>query len=103
MPQPHKHKDLIIAWANGAVIEGRVNSSFPWVVVNNPSWKIDVEYRVRPKGKVKKYRFVFSYIEEPQRFFISSSFYVDKKEFLKRNQHVAYSQRIDASLIEVEE
>jgi len=47
--KPHKHKDLIIAWANGALIEYRqgdvwINSTIPW-------WEDWMEYRIKPEPK----------------------------------------------------
>ena len=47
--KPHKHKDLIIAWANGALIEYRqgdvwINSAIPW-------WEDWMEYRIKPEPK----------------------------------------------------
>jgi hypothetical protein len=45
--KPHKHKDVIIAWANGAVIQCKWCEAAPWSNVNNnaPIWSEDIEYR----------------------------------------------------------
>lgn len=43
----HKHYDLIVAWANGAAIECRINATAPWVTTTHPSWLIDMEYRIK--------------------------------------------------------
>jgi hypothetical protein len=44
---PHKHKDVIIAWANGAVIQCKWCEAAPWSNVKNnaPLWSEDMEYR----------------------------------------------------------
>lgn len=56
----HIHADLIIAWANGAIIQrnGEYNG---WhdVTGNNPSWSADGEYRIKPKDNVKVYRWAY--------------------------------------------
>ena len=50
MNQPHKHKDVIIAWANGEEIEFRdPNASIEWKPIKVPSWFMDTEYRVKPE------------------------------------------------------
>lgn len=47
---PHKWQKEIIAWANGAAIEGRGGTS-DWHLVTNPMWITDndVEYRIKPE------------------------------------------------------
>ena len=52
MNQPHKHKDVIIAWANGEEIEFRdPEFSTQWNPIKVPSWLPDTEYRVKPEPK----------------------------------------------------
>jgi hypothetical protein len=48
VPQRHVHADLIIAWANGATIEYRVNREV-WQPIITPTWAKDVEYRIKPE------------------------------------------------------
>ena len=44
---PHKHRDLIIAWANGADIE--VSSiGYNWVAKCRPTWAEGLIYRISP-------------------------------------------------------
>ena len=53
----HKHYDLIVAWANGAKIEARLNGG-EWHELTTPAWNgIDTEYRIKrePKPDVVKY------------------------------------------------
>lgn len=50
MKTPHKHADLIHAWAEGAEIESRVNE-IEWEVVDKPRWLVDYEYRLKPEPK----------------------------------------------------
>lgn len=54
MTQRHKHADVIIAWAEGAEVEGRDTPTSPWTRTSTPSWYEKYEYRVKPLAK--KYR-----------------------------------------------
>ena len=48
MKQPHKHADLIKAWADGAEIEW-MHSESTWTPVATPTWSYDYEYRIKPE------------------------------------------------------
>lgn len=56
--KPHKHAELIKAWADGATIE--CNDCGVWFYANNPTWQEDREYRIKPEPKpdVVLYAFV---------------------------------------------
>ena len=49
---PHKHADVIKAWADGAEIQYRCKSNrtewSEWMPCNGPSWSTANEYRVKP-------------------------------------------------------
>lgn len=51
MKKPHVHAECIIAWANGADIEWRYDSQFPWKDCHKPIWDCDTEYRIKPEPK----------------------------------------------------
>jgi hypothetical protein len=51
MKQPHKHAELIKAWADGAVIQHLAMNGL-WYDVAEPSWVIDYSYRIKPKDVV---------------------------------------------------
>jgi hypothetical protein len=56
MGTPHKHRDVIIAWANGEEIEYLSPNNEGWlsiVVQNTPGFYEHYEYRIKPK-RVKK-------------------------------------------------
>ena len=74
----HKYKELIKAWADGAVIESRdrwtVNAD--WRVTTNPSWSDTIyEYRIKPAPKPNFYKlylvFTNRIYSEGERFPIS--------------------------------
>jgi hypothetical protein len=43
---PHKHADLIKAWADGAEIECRIGTN--WYAAPCPNWDISCDYRIKP-------------------------------------------------------
>ena len=52
--KPHKHAELIKAWADGAEIQARViGMGYAWQPLLNPRWddKDIVEYRIKPEPK----------------------------------------------------
>jgi hypothetical protein len=53
--KPHKHAEVIKAWADGAEIECRRNKHLAWVSApSHPAWLLDVEYRVKPLREFPK-------------------------------------------------
>ena len=58
MKTPHKHAELIKAWADGAEIEYR-DLDAPWHVRPHPNWLGNGEYRIKTEPKpdvVEKYK-----------------------------------------------
>ena len=55
---PHKHAELIKAWADGEGIE--FNDGGEWLMVKRPAWDNELEYRIKPEPKpdVVKYAYV---------------------------------------------
>jgi len=49
----HKHRNAIIAWANGAKIDVKECPDGNWRQIDEPEWCEDREYRIRPKGTKK--------------------------------------------------
>jgi hypothetical protein len=58
MTERHKYADLIIAWANGEVIEQWSPTFQRYIQSPNPSWLPEGQYRVKPKEPVIKYAWV---------------------------------------------
>ena len=60
MSKQHKHAELIHAFADGAEIQV-LESDFGWIDIDNPSWLITAEYRIKPKEKqkVKMWQWVY--------------------------------------------
>lgn len=51
MKTPHKHADLIKAWADGAKIEFRWDCLDDWRIITSPLWDQDGDYRIKPEPK----------------------------------------------------
>ena len=49
--KPHKHADIIKAWADGAEIEGR-NALGEWVQIWVTTWSEVDEFRIKPESKL---------------------------------------------------
>jgi len=45
-----KHYDLIVAWANGAMIE-KQSTDGEWFIDIRPTWNEDAYYRIKPQPK----------------------------------------------------
>jgi hypothetical protein len=64
MNKPHKHAELIKAWADGAEIEYYEDFYDSWRPVSSPAWIEDIKYRIKPHVEKK---FIFAqYFEDAQ-------------------------------------
>ena len=53
MKAPHKHAEVIKAWAEGATIEFRHHKTHNWAVnYGSPNWYTDTEYRIAPEVRL---------------------------------------------------
>lgn len=55
---PHKHAEMIKAWADGAEIEGRNSAIGPWHLMDPPNWNPYCEYRIRQASPKKHKAFL---------------------------------------------
>lgn len=49
MNKPHVHKDVMIAYANGAQVQFKSKGSGLWKNATHPSFFDDMEYRIKPE------------------------------------------------------
>ena len=49
--KPHKHAELIKAWADGAEIEFWSSPDNKWYLTERPSWDAWKTYRIKPEKK----------------------------------------------------
>jgi hypothetical protein len=54
--KPHKHAELIKAWADGAEIE--YESHGIWVDEAYPDWYPEMQYRIKPEQKPDKWSYL---------------------------------------------
>lgn len=59
MKTPHKHAELIKAWADGAEIEC-CTSIGKWIDIKEPSWSDDIDYRIKPEPKPDVVEFLYT-------------------------------------------
>lgn len=57
MGTPHKHAEIIKAWANGSEIEAKTHKDGPWIALKHTcqigtvAWSDAWEYRIKPEPK----------------------------------------------------
>lgn len=62
MGTPHKHAELIKAWADGAEIQFYSKTQGRWEKANrNPEWFEDFEYRIKPEEKKPVVRWLWAW------------------------------------------
>ena len=59
MSKPHPHRDLIIAWANGAEIECGGYDGAQWALVPVPAWVPNLLYRIKPQPRPDLVRYAW--------------------------------------------
>lgn len=86
MPTPHKHAELIKAWADGAEIECRSVSVNKWVTLDGPggdtqpAWLDGCEYRIKPQPPKKVEMWQWVYKDRDSVIYMSSGFYKNEAE-----------------------
>ena len=55
MGKPHKHAELIKAWADGAEIQFKFEHLAEWQTLNDvPRWDERIEYRIKPEPEPER-------------------------------------------------
>jgi hypothetical protein len=52
--QVHPHREVILEWVKGAVIEYRYDDTFNWSLATSPNWQASTLYRVKPQADNSK-------------------------------------------------
>lgn len=99
----HKHKEWIIAWANGAEIEYKYRYEDKWRMASTPNWDSTLEYRIKPKEMVKRYKIAYKNpISEDLNF--SLFYYKSVEDFLSQgNRVVEWAVKLEPTMKEFEE
>jgi len=64
MNKPHKHAEVIKAWADGAEIETFMYTTEEWRKTEEPLWLEDRQYRIKPQPVIKKMYMHYDAIEQ---------------------------------------
>ena len=85
MSKPHKHAELIKAWADGAQIERYFEATDEWVHHKTPAWSESSVYRVKPKVKwTPEYTLVASeYLNDNQSYSDYNDISADVRNYWK--------------------
>lgn len=75
--KPHKHAELIKAYADGAEIQYRSRAQDDWVSTKNPAWNEFGEYRIKPAEKVVRWQWIT--VCEGSKPQISRSFFTEQE------------------------
>lgn len=103
--RPHKHAELIKAWADGAEIQRFSNNRECWVDVYNPAWDKFCEYRIKPEEKIPVVRWLWAAYNTNQKEFLMYPHFLSEEEvrehylFLKQDKPI----RLDWSRTEFPE
>ena len=102
---PHKHADILRAIAEGIPVQAHYHSSPEkgWQDIDtNLAFSIflsgDVEYRIKPKPKVKKWRWVYEAMDGGLK--VSEIHYQGEKDWFYSMRLI---QKIESTMIEVEQ
>jgi len=55
MKTPHKHAELIKAWADGATIQYQTGDRVWYDREGTPSWNVETAYRIKPEPDIVEY------------------------------------------------
>ena len=75
--KPHKHAEVIHAWADGAEVQIKMHDGV-WINVDTPYWHNGCEYRIKPAEKVVRWLWIF----EDNGIWSVTHSYLTESEFL---------------------
>jgi hypothetical protein len=93
--KPHKHAELIKAWADGAEIEEYKQVVKEWCLDKNPTWAPWAEYRIKPKEKVV--RWLWAWRNSVSNDWFQASRYMTEDEAKTYFNHSGFAYRVLAN------
>lgn len=73
--KPHKHSEVIKAWADGKSIEYMSESEKQWLdATDTPGWYENVQYRIKPEPDYPKTKMAYDELKEAYFVFGSKNF-----------------------------
>ncbi len=85
--KPHKHAELIKAWADGAEIERFSITNQQWRLDPSPSWEHHIEYRIKPEPKPDDIGYAYLTIRESYK---SDGFYIFRERSVNSNLKLTF-------------
>lgn len=102
----HPQAHILRAIADGVPVQLRYNGETSWVTFDPDRHAFHtqngVEWRIKPKPKVKKYKVVMFHKGDNE-LKVSNGYYKDQSEFEARVSSYTFVQLVEATMIEVEE
>lgn len=81
MNKPHKHADIIKAWADGAKVQVKDNVTGDWDDLDcTPSWDLRLQYRVKPEKKEPVIRYLWAFRHKKWTGFDIFARFMDEKQ-----------------------
>ena len=81
---PHKHAEVICAWAQGKPIQYYCPNEQKWKYLTDPSWFENMQYRVKPETKyVTKYK-IADYNTEHGYWFLTEDYWESVSDYVNR-------------------
>lgn len=97
MSVPEKHRPVAHAFVDGNPVQKEGPYKDQWLDDDNPRWHDHINYRVKPKTKVKKWRWVCKFANGDG-LFITNQFHSEWE--MSGGSGI---QKIEATMIEVDE
>lgn len=105
--KPHPYADVLRAIADGIPVQARWSNHdwFDFDITRHTFHTFGLEWRIKPKPKVKKWRWVVTDYRNTRALSVSVNYYKDLADFNTKNMHgvTVAVQQIDSTMIEVEE
>ena len=98
--KPHKHAEVIKAWADGAQLQLKCSNGV-WEDTNGPNWIAGFEFRIKPAEKVVRWLWVFKHSNE----WYTHNRYLTDAEALEwvENHEATSSKKLDYTRQEFDE
>lgn len=105
----HPHAEVIKAWVDGKQIEFRTDDRDKWTSLAGPEqsnvcpeFRKDFQYRIKPKSKVKKWRWAVGYCDGSKVMLVTGEHFATAEEFNSKHKGLVAVQKIDSTMIEVD-
>ena len=91
--KPHKHAELIKAWADGYTIQMKSKIDGRWWDQDDPDWAEEYEYRIKPDVKQPVVRWQWAYKQRHGEW-ISLKFFLTEQEAVEAIKEIGIDEYI---------